>query len=124
MAETYSRLAGKIGNTVVGTAQTLYEVGSGQNTAATSAVVSSIVVCNTGTTTANFSLAVSKTTSFSTSGDAATGIGGYLVYQAAIAPNDTTIFSLGITLDSINKYLLYSSSANTVTFNAFGAEIS
>ena len=118
MAETYKRLAGKIGNGTIATASTLYTA------AGTATVISSIVICNTGTSSGTYSLAISQTTAFGTSGDGGAGIGGYIVYQAPIAANDTIILSLGITLDATNKYLLYSSSAATITFNVFGVEIS
>lgn len=118
MAETYKRLSGKVGNGTIATASTLYTVPS------ISTVISSVVICNTGTSSGTYSLAISQTTAFGTSGDGGAGIGGYIVYQAPIAANDTIILSLGITLDATNKYLLYSSSAATITFNVFGVEIS
>lgn len=124
MAETYKRLGGKVGNATIATASSLYTV-SGSTI---STIISSVVICNSGTTSGTFSLAISQNTTtsggFGSSGDAGTGIGGYIVYQAPIAANDTTILTLGITLDTTNKYLLYSSSSASICFNVFGVEIS
>ena len=120
-AETYKRLAAQAGNGTIGTASTVYTVASG------STIISSIVICNTSSTGYTYSLAVSQnaTTSggFGSSGNAGTGLGGYIVFQAPIAGNDTIILSLGITLDATNKLLLASSSNASVVFNVFGVEM-
>jgi len=110
MATTYKRLGAIASTGTIGTADTLYTV-----PAATAAVVSSIVVCNTAATTATFRIAVSTTTSFVAA--------GYLFYGLTVAANDTAVFTLGATLDATNKYLLCSASASTVSFSAFGSEI-
>lgn len=111
MATAYKRLGATAGTGTIGTADTLYTV-----PAATATVVSTISVCNTSSSAATFSVAVSTTTSFVA--------GGYIVYQAAIAGNDTIALTFGATLDTTNKYLLVSSSASTVSFSAFGSEVS
>ena len=111
MATTYKRLGATASTGVIGTADTLYTVPS-----LTSAVISTITVCNTSSSAATFTIAVSTTTSFVAS--------GYIVYQASIAGNDTVGLTFGATLDATNKYLLCSASASTVSFSAFGSEIS
>lgn len=111
MATTYKRLGAIASTGVIGTADILYTV-----PALTSAVISTITVCNTSASAATFTIAVSTTTSFVSS--------GYIVYQASIAGNDTVGLTFGATLDVTNKYLLCSASANTVSFSAFGSEIS
>ena len=107
---TYKRLGAIAGGGTIGTASTLYTV-----PASTETVVSTITIANTSATAGTFSVAVSTTTSFVTA--------GYIVYQAAIAGNDTIGLTFGMTLDTTNKYLLVSSSAVTVVFSAFGSEI-
>lgn len=99
------------GTASTGTYATLYNVPS-----ATQAVISTIVICNTGSTTANYRIGL----------DTAAGTPGaseWLVYDASIAGNDTVGITLGICLEA-TKYIRVSSSANTVTFSAFVSEIS
>lgn len=110
MATTYKRLGAIASTGTIGTADTLYTVPS-----ATSTVISSIVVCNTAATAATFRIAVSATSSFVAA--------GYLYYGLTVAANDSATFTLGITLDAA-KNLLCSASASTVSFSAFGSEIS
>lgn len=107
MATTYNRLGAISSSGVIGTADTLYTM------AATSAVVSTITICNTSSSSATFSIGVSTSTSFAAA--------GYVVYQATVAGNDTVALTFGLTLDATNKYLLCSASATTVSFSAFGA---
>lgn len=111
MATTYKRLGAAASSGVIGTADTLYTVPS-----LTSTVISTITVCNRSSSSATFSISVDTTTSFSN--------GGYIVYQATIAGNDTVALTMGLTMDTTNKYLLCSASASTVSFSAFGSEIS
>lgn len=111
MATVYKRLGAIASTGTIGTADTLYTV-----PAATAAVVSTITICNTSSSAATFSIAISTTTSFVAA--------GYIVYQASIAGNDTVGLTFGATLDATNKYLLCSASAATVSFSVFGSEIS
>ena len=110
MATTYKRLGAAAGNGTIATASTLYTV-----PAATATVISTITVCNTSGTAGTFSISVSTTTSFIS--------GQQIVYQAAIAGNDTIGLTFGMTMDATNKYLLVSSSAATIMFSVFGSEI-
>lgn len=109
MATTYKRLAAAQGNGTIGTAANLY-------TAAGPVVISTITVCNTSSSAATYTIAISTAS-------ATFQAAGYIVYQAPIAGNDTVGLTFGTTLDATNKYLVVSSSANTVSFSAFGAEI-
>ena len=111
MATVYKRLGAIASTGTIGTADTLYTVPT-----STATVVSTINVCNTSSTAATFTLAISTTTSFVAS--------GYLFYQVSIAGNDSFTATIGATLDTTNKYLLCSASASTVSFSAFGSEIS
>jgi hypothetical protein len=93
------------------TATTLYTVPS-----ATSAVISTITVCNRGTSAASYRIAVRPAGATLANED-------YLAYDVAIAANDTTALTLGITLATTDVITVYASSAN-FSFNVFGSEIS
>ena len=108
---TYKRLGAIASTGTIGTADTLYTV-----PAATATVVSTITICNTSSSAATYTIGISTTTSYAAA--------GYIVYQATIAGNDTVGLTFGATLDATNKYLLCSASASTVSFSAFGSEIS
>jgi hypothetical protein len=112
MPTVYKRLGAAQGNGVIGTAANIYTCPS-----ATAAVVSTITICNTSSTAGTFTIAVSTAS-------ATYQAAGYLVYQAAIAGNDTIGLTFGATLDDTNKYMVASSSASTISFSVFGSEIS
>ena len=109
MAETFKRLGAAVSSGVIGTADTLYTC-----PAATSAIASTILVCNQAATSATYRICISTTTGFESE--------GYAVFGATIAANDSVFLTLGVTLDATNKYLLTSASANTVSFSVFGVE--
>ena len=111
MATTYKRLGAAQGNGTIATAANIYTCPS-----ATSAVISTITVCNTSSTAATFTIGISTTS-------ATFQAAGYLVYQGAIAGNDTIGLTFGATLDATNCFLVASSSATTVSFSVFGSEI-
>lgn len=92
------------------TLTTLYTV-----PAATSAVVSTLVVCNRAAAARSFRLAVRP---------AGAGIANqhYLAYDVVIAANDSTCLTLGITLAATDVLSVYASAAD-LSFNAFGSEI-
>jgi hypothetical protein len=81
-----------------------------------SAVVSTIVIANRGTTSATYRIAVKPT--------AATTLANnhYIAFDVPIAPNDSTALTLGLTLASTNAIRTYASNAN-LTFSAFGSEL-
>lgn len=88
---------------------------------ATSAIGSTLTVCNRSTATQTYSISVkvnSTTTSLT-----APDVKEYLVYQASIPANTTTSYTLGLTLDAFD-HVVVSASATTVSFNLFGTEIS
>jgi hypothetical protein len=93
------------------TATTLYTVPS-----ATSTVVSSISVCNQAGSDATFRIAVRPA-------GATLEAKHYIVYGATVPASDTTIFTVGLTLATTDVITVYASSA-TVSFNAYGSEIS
>jgi hypothetical protein len=110
MAQTYKRLGAlDTGASGVATAEVLYTC-----PAATSAVLSTVSICNRDSAAATYRVGISTTTSYV---DA-----GMLVYDASVPANDTIFLTLGITLDATNKYLLVSASTTTVSASAFGVE--
>jgi hypothetical protein len=109
MATTYKIL----GQVTPGTtaASTLYTVPS-----TTQVVVSSLVVCNLTTTARTYRLAIRP--------DGATlASSHYLAYDTTVAANDSTIMTIGATLDSTDVVTVQESAANTLTFTVFGAEL-
>lgn len=114
MPTTYKQIGAAAGNGVIGTGAQLY---AASGTAATSTVVSSIVICNTSASSATYTIAVNTAS-------ATYATGRYVVFQATIAGNDTVALTLGLVLDPTNRYLNVSSSTTSVNFSAYGAELS
>lgn len=112
MPATYKQLGAAAGNGTIGTAANLY---SASGTAGTSTIISSIVICNTSSSSATYTIAVNTAS-------ATYATGRYVVFQATIAGNDTVALTLGLVLDPTNRFLNVSSSANTVNFSAYGVE--
>lgn len=83
---------------------------------ATQAVVSTISVCNRAATAATYRIAVRP------AGATLANL-HYIAYDAAIAANDSTFITVGITLAATDVITVYASSAN-LSFSAFGSEIS
>jgi hypothetical protein len=99
------------GTASTGTYATLYET-----SASTTAVISTILICNTASTSATYRIGLDTTAG-------TPGGSEWLVYNATVAGNDTIALTLGISLGN-TKFIRVSSSANTVTFSAFVSEIS
>ena len=99
------------GTASTGTYSTLYTT-----PAATQAVISSIVITNQSSSAVTVRIGLDTTAG-------TPGNSEWLVYDAAIAGNDTIGLTLGITMDA-EKYLRVSSSADTCNFTAFLSEIS
>jgi len=93
------------------TATTLYTVPS-----ATSSVLSTITVCNQAASAASFRIAVRPA-------GATLATVHYVAYDVALAANDTTALTLGLTLAATDVVTIYASSA-TLSFHAYGSEIS
>jgi hypothetical protein len=83
---------------------------------ATSAVVSTIAVCNRAATSATYRIAIRPA-------GAAVSNEHYIAYDSTVAANDTTMLTIGITLAATDVISVYASTAN-LSFNAFGSEIS
>jgi len=92
------------------TLTTLYTVPS-----STSAVVSTITVCNTASSATTYRIAVRVA-------GASIATSQYLAYDAAIPANDTATLTLGVTLAATDVISVYAGAAS-VAFAAFGVEI-
>jgi hypothetical protein len=99
------------GTSSTGTYATLYTT-----PASTEAVISSLVICNQSSSSITIRVGLDTT-------EGTPGQDEFLIYDAAVAGNDTVALSLGIALDA-EKYVRVSSSADTCSFSAFVSEIS
>jgi hypothetical protein len=99
------------GTSDTGTYATLYTT-----PAATSAVISSIVITNQSSSAITVRVGLDTTEGTPSASE-------WLVYDAAIAGNDTVALTLGVAMDA-EKYIRVSSSADTCNFSAFLTEIS
>lgn len=82
--------------------------------AATSAVASSITVCNRGATAATFRVSASQAA-------AATANKNYVYYDLDLPANETFIATIGLTLATTDIVRVYASTAN-LSFGLFGQE--
>jgi hypothetical protein len=108
MATTYKVLGQS--NPSATTATTLYTV-----PAATSAIVSTIVVCNQAATAATYRIAVRIAGTSLTAAQ-------YIAYDVSLPANASDTLTLGVTLGATDVITVYASSA-TMSFSAFGSEI-
>jgi len=81
---------------------------------ATSATISSIVICNTTVSSITFRISVQIAA-------AADNIKQYLYYDLPVEGNDTFIATIGITLATTDVVKVYASTTD-VAFNIFGVE--
>lgn len=93
------------------TATALYTVPS-----ATETVVSTVTVCNRGSSAGTFRVSVRPD-------GASLANQHYVVYDASCAAKDTITLTLGLTIDASDVLEVYASTAD-FSFNAFGSEIS
>jgi hypothetical protein len=112
MAQTYKQLGAAAGNGTIGTAANLY---TASGTASTSTIISSIVICNTSSSAVTIRLAIN--TASATYAD-----GKYVIYDAAIAGNDTVSLTLGLTMDPTARYMNFSSSSTALNVSVYGVE--
>lgn len=88
----------------------VYTVGAGKE-----AVISTITICNRAATAATYRIAIRP--------NAATLANShYIAYDVALAANDTTALTLGITCDASDVVTVYASTAD-LTFSLFGSEV-
>jgi len=82
----------------------------------TEAVVSTIFICNRGSTAATYRISVRP--NGATQADQ-----HYLAYDAVILGNDSVAITVGTTMDAADVITVYASTAN-LSFNVFGSELS
>jgi hypothetical protein len=82
----------------------------------TSAVCSSISICNRGGTQTTFRVSISQGGGITVNKD-------YLYYDVTLAGNDTFIATIGISLAAADVIRIYSGNAS-LSFQLFGTEIS
>jgi glucose-6-phosphate dehydrogenase assembly protein OpcA len=93
------------------TATALYTVPS-----STEAIISTIVVANRAAAARSYRIAIRPD-------GASLANQHYLAYDVAIAANDSTALTLGITVDAADVVEVYASAAD-LSFTAFGSELS
>jgi hypothetical protein len=89
----------------------VYTVGSGKQ-----AIVSSITVANRSANSTTYRIAIRPA-------GATLANQHYIAYDVALAANDTTILTIGVTLAATDVVTVYASTAD-LSFNIFGSEIS
>lgn len=109
MAITY-KVLGQVAPAAT-TATTLYTV-----PASTSAVISTLTICNRSGVSATYRIAVRVAGAPLANED-------YLAYDTTVAGNDTIALTLGITLAATDIVTVYASNTN-LSFNLFGSEMS
>lgn len=95
-----------------GSITTLYTVPS-----ATTTVVSTIAVANTTGSSATATIYICKAGATAATSNA-------LVYAAPVTANNTTFFTLGVTLAATDVIQVNSGTSGSLTFHAFGSELS
>jgi hypothetical protein len=95
------------------TEEELYTVPS-----SSAAVVSSIVIANISASARTYRLAVKPTSGTTLANE------HYIAYDVSIPANDSVALTLGITLAAGNSIRCYASAASSLTFQAFGSELS
>jgi hypothetical protein len=94
------------------TEEELYTVG-----ASTEAVVSTLVVCNRSGSARSYRIAIKPTAATTLA------VEHYIAYDVSIPANDSVALTLGITLAATNAIRVYASASDSLTFTAFGSEI-
>lgn len=112
MATTY-KVLGQVATSALGATTE----GSLYKPSGVASVVSTIAVCNQAGTSATYRIAIRM------SGDSSTGDKNWIVYGATVAASDTILLTIGATLENGAEIRVYASS-NTMSFTAFGSEIS
>lgn len=82
----------------------------------TSATVSTITICNRGSTSCTFRLSVAIAGASDTNSQ-------YVYYDMPLPADDTFVATIGMTLGAADKIRAYASTAN-VSVNIFGVEVS
>lgn len=109
---TVYKTLGQVQSTgTIGTYDSLYTVPT-----STSSIVSNIVACNLTASAQTIRIACSTSATTPAAKD-------FIAYGVSIPANDSIPLVMGVTLDTTVKYLLCSSTSASVSFSAFGAEV-
>jgi len=108
MSSTYKVLAQSAPSATTNT--DAYTVGSGKT-----AVISTITVCNRSAVAVTYRIAIRPL-------GATIANQHYIAYDVALAANDTTALTLGVTLGATDVVTVYASTAD-LSFGIFGAEV-
>lgn len=84
--------------------------------AATSAIASSVIVCNRSAVLSTFRISIAV-------GGTTTANKDYIYYDLPIGANDTFIATVGVTLAATDEVRVYASNTN-LSFSLYGSEIS
>lgn len=115
MAQVPKKLGAISSSGVIGTADLLYACPT------TSAIVTTIAVCNTTGSDQTYRIAITQgTQEFPT----APSVTGYIIHNNLLPANTTEFIPVGFTLDLNSKFLICSASSIGVAFSAFGFEVS
>lgn len=112
MATTYKVLGQKESSGTITTYDELYQVQGSVD----AAIISNIIVCNRSSSEKTVRIACCATTTPANK--------EFIAFDVAIPANDSLPLVMGVTLDTTVKYLMCSSNSASVSFSAFGAEIS
>ena len=82
---------------------------------ATQTIISSIVIANRNSSAATFRIAIRPN-------GATLANEHYIAYDVTVGASDSTVLTLGITIDASDVVTVYASTAN-LSFNLFGSEI-
>lgn len=110
MPTSYKVLGQAQGGSSLTSYTTLYTV-----PASTSAIISTISVCNTNASSDyKFRIAISTSTTPSAA--------NWIAYDSIVAANDTSFITVALTMDTTYKYLIVSSENSALSFSVFGSE--
>ena len=110
MGTTYKTLGQVASTGTITTYDTLYTV-----PASTSSIVSNIVACNRTSSPQTVRIACCATTTPAAK--------EFIAFDVSIPANDSIPLVIGVTMDTTVKNLMCSSTSASVSFSAFGAEI-
>ena len=112
MATTYKVLGQKESSGTITTYDELYQVQGDVD----AVIISNIIACNRSSSDQIVRISCSATSTPAAK--------EFIVYDTTIPANDSLPLVMGVTLDTTVKYLMCSSNSASVSFSAFGAEIS
>ncbi len=110
MATTEYKILGQLASAAT-TQETIYTVGAGKE-----AVISTVAICNRAAASRTYRLSVNPN-------GTAVADAMYLVFDATIPANDSVFLTLGLTMNELDIIQGYASAGSSLTFQAFGSEI-